>query len=682
MEDQTTLRNQTGPLRPPRTTIILVDCLRASGEGLFAPGSEGAFLLRLGSLLASASRGRLLLCSVVGVPPGESASAYTIAAQARRKDLERLALATLTHSSASLPLESSDTPHGASDHPHSLIAPVVRVAPRKEIGAEVRGILESEPRSLLLLPLRHIAPDECPWLPKALRNPLPCDIVWARPPLVGDRGPGAGGREVNARTPDPLQVGSRILIPARGGPQAELALELSQDLMDVVRAQVTVLHVVQDLPESERAPEEAPFAELLSGMSNQARRSVLPRRTIDMSGDPAGAISTAAADYDLLVMGAGAEPAAEVGAFTEQVAARTGAALVAVKSRIPVGPAIRAARKRARPHVLDPETLSLLVDKWFAENTFHAAEYSDLSRLVDIKRKQGVTISLGLPALNEETTIGEIIKVLKAALLEDVPLLDEIVVIDSDSTDATREIAAELGIPVHIHQQVLPEAGPPLQGKGEALWKSLHVLKGDIIAWVDTDVSNMDPQFVYGLVGPLLREPRIGYVKGYYHRPIQAGGNLQHEGGGRVTELTVRPLINLFFPLLSGLVQPLAGEYAGRREVLEQLPFFSGYGVETGLLIDLLERFGLAAIGQVNLERRVHRNRTLADLSLTAFAIVQVILTRLEERARVKMLEEVNRSMKLIRFEEDHLSLVVRHVSDRERPPIITIPAYREAHRK
>src|SRR5207248_5196968 len=127
------------------------------------------------------------------------------------------------------------------------------------------------------------------------------------------------------------------------------------------------------------------------------------------------------------------------------------------------------------------------------------------------------------------------------------------------------------------------------------------------------------------------------------------GQTLQHEGGGRVTELTVRPLLNLFFPLLSGLVQPLAGEYAGRREVLEQLPFFSGYGVETGLLIDLLEQFGLSAIGQVNLGTRVHRNRPLADLSLMAFAITQVIITRLEERARIKLLEEVNNSMKLIR---------------------------------
>jgi glucosyl-3-phosphoglycerate synthase len=258
-------------------------------------------------------------------------------------------------------------------------------------------------------------------------------------------------------------------------------------------------------------------------------------------------------------------------------------------------------------------------------------------------------------------------------------LLDEMVVIDSASTDRTVEIALELGVPVVVHQEVLPEAGPPLRGKGEALWKSLHVLKGDLIAWVDTDVANMHPRFVYGLIGPLLREPRIAYVKGYYHRPLKIGNTLQHEGGGRVTELTIRPLFNLFFPLLSGLVQPLAGEYAGRREVLERLPFFSGYGVETGLLIDLLEEYGLSSIGQVSLGERVHRNQSLANLSLMAFALVQVILSRLEEHARVRFIQDVNRSMKLIRFAPGQLSLELRDIRDVERPPIRTIPAYRRA---
>jgi len=502
-----------------------------------------------------------------------------------------------------------------------------------------------------------------------LRAPLPCDVAWARPPLEEYK---------NSAPSAPLQVGMRVLLPARGGPQAMMAFDLSQDLMSVLRAQVTVLHVLQSMPERERASEEAPFSELVSLIEGGVEG--VPRRAFATGDNPVESISRASAEYDLVIMGAGGESGARLGSFTEAVAKSTPAAVLAVRTRVPIGPAIRAARKRARPHALSTEALSLLVDKWFAENTFHANEFSDLSRLLDLKRQSGLSVSLGLPALNEEDTIGGVISVLKRALMEEVPLLDEIVVIDSNSTDRTREIASELGVPVYIHQEVLLEAGPPLEGKGEALWKSLHVLKGDIIAWVDTDVANMHPQFVYGLIGPLLREPRIGYMKGYYHRPLRTSTGMQHEGGGRVTELTVRPLMNLFFPLLSGLVQPLAGEYAGRREVLEQLPFFSGYGVETGMLIDLLERYGLYSIGQVNLENRIHRNRDLADLSLTAFAIVQVILTRLEDRARMKLLEEVNRSMKLIRFERDHLSLEVRAVNDRERPPIITIPAYKAAH--
>lgn len=673
--DQTSLTHSLQG-RTRRTLVLLVDCLTGTEEKRFEPGSEGHFLLRLASLLASGSGGKIVLCSVLEVPPGESVSALSTVAQAMRQKLERMALSALAadvsrqdQAGEERPIPIDAGSSGSSGSGNSFIVPVVRVAHKNEIAAEVRRYLAEEPDALVLLPFRRMSREECPWLAKALRAPLPSDVGWARPPLEGYK---------NSAPSAPFQVGMRVLLPARGGPQAMMAFDLSQDLMTVLHAQVTVLHVLQAMPERMRASEEAPFTELENliegGISNA------PRRAFATGEDPVESISRASSAYDLVIMGAGGESGAHVGKFTEAVARSTQAAVLAVRTLVPVGPAIRAARKHARPHALSPEALSLLVDKWFAENTFHANEFSDLSRLVDLKRRSGRTISLGLPALNEEETIGGVISVLKRSLMEEVPLLDEIVVIDSNSTDRTREIAAELGVPVCVHQEVLPEAGPPVDGKGEALWKSLHVLKGDIIAWVDTDVANMHPQFVYGLIGPLLREPRISYVKGYYHRPLRTSTGVQHEGGGRVTELTVRPLMNLFFPLLSGLVQPLAGEYAGKREVLEQLPFFTGYGVETGMLIDLLERYGLYSIGQVNLENRIHRNRDLADLSLTAFAIVQVFLTRLEDRARMKLLEEVNRSMKLIRFERDHLSLEVRAVKDRERPPIVTIPAYREAH--
>lgn len=301
--------------------------------------------------------------------------------------------------------------------------------------------------------------------------------------------------------------------------------------------------------------------------------------------------------------------------------------------------------------------------------------FSDRHALHALKRAQGVTISLGLPALNEEATIGREIEVLRQTLMEDVPVLDEIVVIDGGSEDGTADLARRLGIPTYHHAEILPEQGT-YAGKGEALWKSLHVLRGDLIVWVDTDIRNIDPKFVYGLLGPLLQEPRLGYIKGYYRRPIQVGDRQYESGGGRVTELTARPLLNLFFPELSGMIQPLAGEYAGRREVLERVPFFTGYGVEIGLLIDILARFGLDRIGQVNLDSRVHRNRELPSLSVMAFAIVQVVMTRVGEAARVPIVEQMNRAMKLIRT--DGLALEVREVQEHERPAIITIPAYRQ----
>jgi hypothetical protein len=322
----------------------------------------------------------------------------------------------------------------------------------------------------------------------------------------------------------------------------------------------------------------------------------------------------------------------------------------------------------------------VIVDKWFAENTFHAHEFADIRKLLALKQRQGVTISVGLPTLNEEKTVGTVIKRVKAALMDRVPLIDQLVVIDSMSEDRTVEIATELGVPVFRHPEILPETGS-FRGKGEALWKSLHVLDGDIVAWIDTDISNIQPRFVYGLLGPLLDNPQLQYVKGFYQRPIRQGDILQAEGGGRVTELMARPLINLFFPELSGMIQPLSGEYAGRRGLLEHLPFFTGYAVEIGLLIDILDSHGLASIGQVDLERRIHRNQPLPNLSQMAYVILQGAIRKLEERHRLELLTEVGRGMKVIAADREQFSLEVLEIGDEIRPPIIGIPAYVERRR-
>ena len=321
--------------------------------------------------------------------------------------------------------------------------------------------------------------------------------------------------------------------------------------------------------------------------------------------------------------------------------------------------------------------ISVLVDKWFAENTYHAGEFEDLAGLMEQKRRQGLRVSVALPALNEAETVGRVIATIQKELIERIPLVDEIVLVDSSSTDDTRAIAQALGVPVHIHQEILPEHGARA-GKGEALWKSLFVTSGDLIIWIDTDIVNIHPRFVYGLLGPMIMHPEIQFVKGFYRRPLKVDDRLQAGGGGRVTELTARPLLNLFFPELSGIIQPLSGEYGGRRAALEQLPFSSGYGVEIGLLIDVFERFGLDAIAQVDLQERMHHNQPLESLSKMSFAIIQTVMRRIEKRYGIKMLEDVNKTMKLIRYGQQRLQLDVDEIAELERMPMIEIPEYRE----
>jgi glucosyl-3-phosphoglycerate synthase len=242
-------------------------------------------------------------------------------------------------------------------------------------------------------------------------------------------------------------------------------------------------------------------------------------------------------------------------------------------------------------------------------------------------------------------------------------------------------IASELGVPVYIHQQTLPNYGAR-RGKGEALWKSLYTTQGDILIWIDTDIANIHPRFVYGLLGPLLVNPRLQFVKGFYRRPLRVGDRIQAGGGGRVTELTARPLLNLFYPELSGIIQPLSGEYGGRRKALECLPFSSGYGVEIGLLIDMMEIYGLNAIAQVDLLERVHHNQLLESLSKMSFAIIQTVMRKMERRFGRNFLEEVNKTMKLIHYEAGRFSLDIEEIAELERPPMIDLPEYQEKRNK
>jgi glucosyl-3-phosphoglycerate synthase len=253
--------------------------------------------------------------------------------------------------------------------------------------------------------------------------------------------------------------------------------------------------------------------------------------------------------------------------------------------------------------------------------TFHHRDF-DAGRLAELKRRSGHVVSVCLPARDEERTVGAIVASLRTDLVEGAGLVDEVLVVDDGSSDGTAEVAEANGARVVQAADVLPELGPGT-GKGEALWKSLAAARGDLIAWVDADITDFGPRFVVGLLGPLLTRPELCFVKGFYDRPLQDGA-----GGGRVTELVARPVAALLFPELTQFVQPLAGEYAGRRTALEQVPFVEGYGVDLALLIDLLALEGPGALAQVDLGTRRHRNRSLEELGAQALAIMQTALRR------------------------------------------------------
>ncbi len=524
---------------------------------------------------------------------------------------------------------------------------LVRVSYR--LSEEIAETMEKEGCDLLLLPWKGYTETEDRLFGSTI------DKLLEEPP----------GRIMVTRLADSFDCKS-ILLPVRGGAYAEFALEVANQLSKSLSANVTVLHCEQPLRSRYG---ERPFY----GFLQKLRSHPQMRRLLTVQAEhPESAIVDEAKWHDMVIVGAAAGSESQksfLGTVVEHVAKGMQKPLIVVKTPQPVQLWLE------KEPVDKAKPISERVDKWFAENSFHAKEFEDHKKLVEAKEKQGLTVSLGLPALNEAETLGNIIKTIKRALMKDAPLLDEMVLIDSGSTDDTVKIAEDMGVPVYVHQELLTNYGS-YRGKGEALWKSLYVLKGDLVAWIDTDIKNIHPGFVCGLLGPLLTEPDIHYVKGFYRRPIRVGRKLSASGGGRVTELTARPFLNLFFPELSGIIQPLAGEYAGRRQILEQVPFFTGYGVETGLLIDIYNQLGPRAIGQVDLEERIHRNQSLPALSQMSFAIIQVFLQRLQEKNSIALLEGISRSMKLVQSKRNAYALEVREITDHERPPMITIPEY------
>ncbi len=290
----------------------------------------------------------------------------------------------------------------------------------------------------------------------------------------------------------------------------------------------------------------------------------------------------------------------------------------------------------------------------------------DATELAALKAEDRLSVSVCLPARNEGATIGGIVGTIRRRLVESVRLVDELIVVDDGSVDATAVIARDAGADV-VPITALMADEPPGRGKGNVIWRSLSACAGDIVCWVDADIRNFEPHFVTGLLGPLLTDPCTVFVKGHYRRPLDG----QPTGGGRVTELMARPLLSRFFPELAGFAQPLAGEYAGRRPLLEALPMVEGWGVDIGLLIDAWRAVGVEGLAQVDLGVREHRNRPLDELTLPAMEILSTVL----QRAGIEPLADDGGPLELLSLAGE-TGVVGMQVPFSERPPIRTLAGY------
>jgi len=266
---------------------------------------------------------------------------------------------------------------------------------------------------------------------------------------------------------------------------------------------------------------------------------------------------------------------------------------------------------------------------WHRRRTFHHSDFP----AERIAAERSESVSVALPAREEAATIGQIVEALLE--LKDLGVLDELVVVDAASSDGTAEIAARAGAVVVQQSSLLPEFGEVL-GKGDAMWRALSVLHGDVVCFLDSDSEDFGPHFACGMIGPLVCDREISFVKAFYRRPFKVGDASTEEGGGRVTELTARPLLNLFYPELAGFRQPLAGEIAARRVLLERIPFSTGYAVEIGMLIDAWAAAGLDALAQVDLDVRQNRHQPLARLGPMAYTVLRAVAERLEREGRLE----------------------------------------------
>lgn len=296
---------------------------------------------------------------------------------------------------------------------------------------------------------------------------------------------------------------------------------------------------------------------------------------------------------------------------------------------------------------------------WFKHRSYDHAQFSDVEELARKKRERGVTVSLVLPCRNVADTVGGIIDEVHAVnerSLLGTPLVDQILAIDADSEDGTLEVAANHGAEAYSENELLDHYGGA-HGKGDAMWRALSVARGDLVMYADADTRDFEPQFIYGTLGPILSVPQIRYVKAAYRRPFKSSETVEQDGGGRVTELTTKPLFNLFYPELAGFVQPLAGEFVADKELFSSIPFLTGYAVETGIMIDVLRKVGLGAMAQVDLGTRQNRHQNLRDLSRMSYSVVRAVARRMREDGRLNQLRDPNLPEQLFQF-SDYLHAV------------------------
>jgi len=317
--------------------------------------------------------------------------------------------------------------------------------------------------------------------------------------------------------------------------------------------------------------------------------------------------------------------------------------------------------------------MSMTVWEWFERRSFHHWDFGEI--VLSSNGAERPSTTLIFPARNVAGTIGTILTTV-ADLRTRTGLPDQVIVVDADSPDGTADIARAQGAEVFSENELMPGYGPA-QGKGDAMWRSLSVARGDIIMFADADTSDFHEHFVYGTIGPLLADPAIQFCKAAYRRPFTQDDKSVPDGGGRVTELMAKPLINLFYPELAGFVQPLAGEFAGRRELLNAVPFFTGYGVEIGMMIDVFAEVGLEGMAQVDLGTRQNRHQQLASLTKMSSVVLRTVAMR--EGLAVRELDRLEPGLWELRQPDTYLHAVAtedglrldEHLNELiERPPL------------